>query len=513
MLAALKHRLGGLFVALASIALALGVVAPTTALAAGTLTETSAGSLTVTNGTDVVFKDGDVVTLYKVVNTTYDAANNTVSSAWNADVVDTTKTPDFSTKWEGQTYTSTSAEVNQVVTALKANAPTAATHTIANGETSYTFDNLAMGQYLVVVETGQDASRVFENTIQSVVPVQNGTDYDAPADQTVALKGTTVTVDKKSDGKDQVTDKGVGDEVPFTITAPVPNYPKNATDLKFQFTDEMATGLELKGVENSGAFVPADFVVTVGGAAVDASSYTLTATKAGFTLAFTNDFILANGGKTVSVSYKGVITDDAAVSDPATNKVTLDYTHNPNVTDGHSTTDDNVPVVTFGIKFTKVDGTDTTKGLQGAEFKIYKSEADAKAGQNELGTATSDADGIVKFDKLGAGTYYLKETKAPTGYELREDVITVSVEDAVQSGKVTLSKDQSGKWTVTFAQGYDGYQTVTLDDNANYVKNVPSSAIKLPTTGGPGTIALTAGGVVIMAGAAFYLLHSRKGRE
>lgn len=72
--------------------------------------------------------------------------------------------------------------------------------------------------------------------------------------------------------------------------------------------------------------------------------------------------------------------------------------------------------------------------LQGAEYGVYKSEADAKANKNKVKTLT-----IGKYDnseknkdwsnevELDEGTYYVKETKNPKGYALNSSVVKVSI--------------------------------------------------------------------------------------
>lgn len=72
--------------------------------------------------------------------------------------------------------------------------------------------------------------------------------------------------------------------------------------------------------------------------------------------------------------------------------------------------------------------------LQGAEYGVYKTEADAKADKNKVNTLT-----IGKYDnsekykdwsneiELDAGTYYLKEAKNPKGYALNSSVVKVTI--------------------------------------------------------------------------------------
>ena len=72
--------------------------------------------------------------------------------------------------------------------------------------------------------------------------------------------------------------------------------------------------------------------------------------------------------------------------------------------------------------------------LKGAEYGVYKTEADAKADKNKVNTLI-----IGKYDdsekykdwsnevELDEGTYYVKETKNPKGYVLNNSVVKVSI--------------------------------------------------------------------------------------
>ena len=83
------------------------------------------------------------------------------------------------------------------------------------------------------------------------------------------------------------------------------------------------------------------------------------------------------------------------------------------------------------LTFTKTDA-DTGRGLEGAEFGIYDDEALTTS----LGTIRSDETGTVTLSNLSYGeVYYLKETKAPSGYVAGNTVYKVVVEP--QGGTTT----------------------------------------------------------------------------
>lgn len=83
------------------------------------------------------------------------------------------------------------------------------------------------------------------------------------------------------------------------------------------------------------------------------------------------------------------------------------------------------------LTFTKTDA-ETGTGLEGAEFGVYEDEALTTS----LGTIKSDKNGIVTLSNLSYGeVYYLKETKAPSGYVAGNTVYKVVVEP--QNGTTT----------------------------------------------------------------------------
>lgn len=84
------------------------------------------------------------------------------------------------------------------------------------------------------------------------------------------------------------------------------------------------------------------------------------------------------------------------------------YSANPDITDGNS-----------------------CYSLAGAEFGVFKTNADAQAGKNAVATITTDANGNGSVGNLAYGTYYVKETKASPGYRINNDVYREKVDSDI----------------------------------------------------------------------------------
>ena len=111
-------------------------------------------------------------------------------------------------------------------------------------------------------------------------------------------------------------------------------------------------------------------------------------------------------------------------------------------------------------------------------------------------TATVGSDGILRFDGLSAGTYTITEIKAPDGYNMLKDPITINIKWTAPADDVTNGNEQC-RWAI--AEGdksgagvnEDGIITLTVENKAGAV---------LPSTGGMGTtIFYVLGGLLIVA--------------
>ena len=158
---------------------------------------------------------------------------------------------------------------------------------------------------------------------------------------------------------------------------------------------------------------------------------------------------------------------------------------------------------------TKVDATNNTTKLPGAEFYLQNSneeyysyndetkltdwvDSQAKATKLTSSAVEGGTYGTFTIYGLEDGSYSLIEVKAPDGYKLPESNFTFTVENGVIS---SVSSGNASKDT-----------TLTVTNEAGY---------ELPETGGAGTTMNTIGGLFLMTAAAGggYGLRRRRGKE
>lgn len=119
--------------------------------------------------------------------------------------------------------------------------------------------------------------------------------------------------------------------------------------------------------------------------------------------------------------------------------------------------------------------------LAGAEFMLYRDENLTNPVKDESFTTTET--GAVIMGDLKEGTYYLKETKAPRGYQLLVNPITVKIERVGMNMKVAVDGE--------VCTNTDPSQQIYVKNNADtndevHITVYNSKNFELPSTGGVG---------------------------
>ena len=338
-------------------------------------------------------------------------------------------------------------------------------------------------------------------------------DDENESEDTIAPHGAT---DEK-----KVGDFGIGDTVTYQLTSKVPDM-TGYNSYTFKFSDTLSKGLDLKEVLS----------VKVGNTTLTAKStgantYALAYDKSNRTLTVTlNDFYNSyknRTGDTITVVYTATLNRDAVIGmNPNTNKAVVEYSNNPK-SDGTGKSEPSiVDVHTFDFTIFKYYLKDETQtGLANAEFELYKANeagdaADTNAkinivdeGNGVYRQATadeakatgftsakiiSDADGKVLVKGLDAGTYYLRETKAPEGYNKLLSDIKVEIKPVYDetTGKLT-------SYSVDYT--YNGKTTngaaITNKTDSPEVAVENKTGAQLPSTGSKGALMVTLAGIVL----------------
>ncbi|MGO3792463.1 MAG: pilin N-terminal domain-containing protein [Enterococcus gilvus] len=282
-------------------------------------------------------------------------------------------------------------------------------------------------------------------------------------------------------------DKGVVNTSGYKMAPGTYTFEEIPTDIntsnytKFDLVDTPNAALELNDITK----------IT---AEIDGSTLETKAAKEnnGFRLSFFNSeadraTILANPGKTITVTYQMHVKPGEALETALDNTITFDNNFHPE-------TSNKVIVKTYGKKFIKKDA-NTGKGLKKAEFKVKKSDTEfASFNENNefTGWVTEDNATIIKSGEngdfevkgLATGKYTLVETKAPEDYHLPSDpTFGFTISETSYSNKqdiLTIPNTQSGK---------------------------------LPSTGGKGIYAFIAVGVIALIIAGIYFTRGRKHLE
>lgn len=161
------------------------------------------------------------------------------------------------------------------------------------------------------------------------------------------------------------------------------------------------------------------------------------------------------------------------------------------------------------VSMVKVDATTTTDAyyrpaLAGEEGAVAQMDANMGNDNNTL-----------SIRGLDVGSYYVKETKTPSGYYAPKGIFKLDL-TAERNARESLVKDlASGGFTETKEADRALIQKKSLNAEKNRyeVDLLNSSTPVLPTTGGVGTVMFTVIGLLCMGAALWFFLFARRRRE
>lgn len=383
----------------------------------------------------------------------------------------------------------------------------------AETEDSVTFDQLVPGYYLVQPDKGSTSTTRKTDAMLVNVPSDKAAE--------LRLKSEYPSVEKKVDTDKTESSAQIGQKVNFTLTSKVPDMSEFDT-YYFAFKDTMSKGLTFNN----------DVKVTIGGQELEADAIKVESTTDAETGATNITIEILNmktsgtakytAGADIKVTYSATLNKDAVVGNTGNkNEAKVEYQNGPNQNDHGTSNPSTTTTRTYPVKVQKhaFENNDQNSFLAGAKFALSTSKTvptftKGTDGNYTLDTSDTNVVRLVgsdatyrvaeKNDETGAvtyfttvgtmattinglkaGTYYLHEIEAPEGY----NKLTAPV-------KVTITETTGADGKVTGV-------TYTVDDKTqdtnDTVKIENKTGSMLPSTGGMGTIGLTALGVGVVA--------------
>lgn len=426
--------------------------------------------------------------------------------------------------------------------------------------------NLECG-YWIIYETANSANDGTVATKPILLDLRPTDETGAAVTQrNITLKDASVTLEKTVNTQKEDT-VAIGDNVEYKVVSTIPVYEARVDEAfiseglpLYQLKDTLDTGLTfdetvgmtvtISGVDNPVAW-------REGSTRWD---YKFEKTTESYhdilTVTISPRTVLNHQGATVTLEYEATINENVSVcADYGNkNKVVLTYSNNPEVITDSKTLEDKTTVYSFSFCLHKLDGSKDVM-LEGAKYSIYNADPETGAepmkfsagfdttyqtvffydpDDGDVTEFTTSKDKYIVFFGLNEGTYYLKETEAPTGYAILAEpaVVTVTAlkdEDGNYTGAcrvdvsnaTTLTEDELGGVTlidgaVKFA-GYgsdkedatsDSYDVGDYEDNHVIIRNY--KGITLPETGSINALLVAVLGLLTLTVGAAILLRGKK---
>ena len=353
------------------------------------------------------------------------------------------------------------------------------------------FDNLPLGWYLVVSDLTTDAICSIDTTAKEV---------------TIREKNGAPTVEKEveyaSGSWGQGNDGNVGDTVNFQTTI-------NVTDgnpTNYVLHDQMSNGL---------SFDAKSIVVKKNDKPFDSYKMGTPSDNCTFEIIFDEGSLQAND--TVVVTYSATINNGAVVGPTGNeNETWLKYGDNGETTHGKTKT----YTWRFNIFKYFTDSNNDMQYLADVEFVLYRKDNTANKteyaqfnsnnkltgwteAENEATKLKTNATSTVAVEGLDAGTYFLKETATPGGF----NGLTSDVEVQIDSSCNTLS---GATYTVKYKMANANDEDFTDAGDEKIVPIENKRGTTLPGTGGIGTTIFYVVGGGLMVAAAILLITKKR---
>ena len=374
----------------------------------------------------------------------------------------------------------------------------------------------------------------------------------------------TITADVDSEqvplnygkGYNDAADYNIGDAVPFELIGTVPENFTDYDSYYYAFHDTLSKGLtyntknpdltkltvEHYNVEKDDttgelAYKP---VATLGAELYSPNAVVNDDGTTSLDIVFDNLRNVPNltADSLLIVRYNAVLNNDAVIGLPGNeNEVYLQYSNNPYNTKYNpekpdettgKTPNDKVIVFTYQLDVNKVDPEgnklkDAEFILKNADGKYYNSNSEGDSywvdGEKNAEVLTTNAQGLFEVKGIDNGEYFLKETKAPAGFNKLEDEIKFTV-DAKLISRNAESEDAPQTWAGVPEIALSSFSATLKDNPAAELLSAENGTVSLkvtntdvydlPGTGGIGTTVFYIAGGVLVAAALVLLVVKRK---